>query len=559
MTTQLDPPPVATSPPPVTRRRPGMWTLVAVLAAHGVRAFLRTPVAALFTLGLPVLFLVIIGALFGNEIVEPRQGIRVAQFFTPVLAVFGVAEAAFCVLAVDTALLRERGVLLRLRGTPVPPWAVLAARVCAAAVFALLAVVLVIGLGVLAYDVQLIGRTALAATVTVLLGVACFAALGVAVVSLVRSSTAAQAFTNGILIPLAFISDVFTISERTPTWLETVGWVFPLKHFANALADAFNPFLPGNGFAGDHLAVLALWTVAALAVARRRFRWAPTGDGRSPAPVRGGLSTSTASEVLPRSLRRGRPTPWASVAVQVGYALRVLSRDGTGVFFAVVFPVLLVALLPALMAETGEARTEAAQVMLPAMTAYGVAIVCFVTIPSGVAEARERGVLRRMRGTPMPEWAYVAGRVGAMGAVVATIAALSTTVAVTGYGVDVRPARLPALVAVLAIGTGCFGALGFALLGLARRGQTVTAVALGTLLPLGFISDVFVVGAQMPAVLATVGDVLPLTHLVHALDDTLAGTAGSAPAWGDLAVLAAWGAAGLIVVAVTARRATLIR
>jgi ABC-type multidrug transport system permease subunit len=242
------------------------------------------------------------------------------------------------------------------------------------------------------------------------------------------------------------------------------------------------------------------------------------------------------------------------VAVQVGYALRVLRRDGTGVFFAVVFPVLLVALLPALMAGSGDGRTAAAQVMLPAMTAYGVAIVCFVTIPGGVAEARERGVLQRLRGTPMPGWAYVGGRIAAMGAVVAAIMALSSAVAVAGYSIDLRPARLPALALVLAVGIGSFGALGFALLGLVRRAQTFTAVALGTLLPLGFISDVFVVGARMPAVLATAGDVLPLKHLVHALDDTLWGSAAAVPGWGHLGVLAAWGAVGLIVAAAAKRR-----
>ncbi len=86
---------------------------------------------------------------------------------------------------------------------------------------------------------------------------------------------------------------------------------------------------------------------------------------------------------------------------------------------------------------------------------------------------------------------------------------------------------MPALAAVRAVGVASFGALGFAVLGLVRWAQAFTAVALGTLLPLGFISDVFVVGARMPAVLATAGDVLPVKHLVHVLDDTLWGPAAA--------------------------------
>jgi ABC-2 type transport system permease protein len=90
-------------------------------------------------------------------------------------------------------------------------------------------------------------------------------------------------------------------------------------------------------------------------------------------------------------------------------------------------------------------------------------------------------------------------------------------VAVLGFGVRLDAARLSAAVVAFLLGAGCFAALGLAVLALVRRSQTVIAVTLGTLLPLSFISDVFVIGARIPQPLAAIADVLPLKHAVHAL------------------------------------------
>jgi ABC-type multidrug transport system permease subunit len=528
-------------PRPAVRR--GAVGLVATLTGYGLRSFLRSPIAAFFTIGLPVLFLVIIGALFGNARIDSLGGVRTAQFFTPALAVFGAAQAAFCVLATDTALMRERGVFQRLRGTPTPPWAILTARICAAVVLAGLAVTLVLAAGVLVYDVQVVWRTVPAAVLTLLVGVTSFAALGLAAASVLRSSSAVQSATNGLLITLAFVSDVFIVGGQLPVWLGRVGWFFPLRHFADAMSDAFNPFLPGNGFAGGHLAVLLAWGLAGVLVAARWFTWEPRPASRVAShgvPVTGHRSGL-------RVAMPGRPSIVRSVRTQVGYALLQLRQDSSSVFFAVVFPVLLLALFPVLMG--GAERAEAAATMLPAMMTYGLAVTAYATLPAPIAQARERGALMRLAGTPMPRWAYLAGRViGALAATSLTALAL-LAVATLGYGVPVDAARLPALVVAFLLGVACFAALGLAVLTLVRGAQAVVAVTLGTLLPLCFISDVFVVGVRMPQPLATIADVLPLRHTVHALraalDPGLAG--GTGFAWADLGVLAAWTAAALLV------------
>ncbi|MEV4536665.1 ABC transporter permease [Asanoa sp. NPDC049518] len=523
-----------------TRTRPRSVAAVTLLTFHGLRSFVRSPVAAFFTVGLPVVFLVLLAGLFGNEVVASRDGVSLAQSLTPALAVFGAAQAAFCLLAAETARLRENGVFKRLRAAPVAPWTLLAGRLGTSTVIAVGAAVLVFAVGVACYGVDVAWRGLPAAVVTLVVGVAAFAALGLAVVSLVPGATAVQALTNGLLITLAFVSDVFLVGARMPESFDRLGWVLPLRHFAAAMFDATNLTAPGSGFRSGSLLVLAAWGVAGGVVAVRRFSWESPNH---PAP-RPAVAASRRPAALHREVT-GHPSLPATLGAQVGYAWRGLRRDGSAVFFALIFPVILLALFPVLTAPPGAARTAAAAALLPGMATYGLAVTVYSVIPSGIAQARERRALARLAATPMAFWAYVTGRVVVgLAAPAATALALST-VAVAGFGVRVDLTRLPTLTLVFMVAGSCFAALGFAVLAMARRVQTVIAVTLGSLLSLSFISDVFVVGAAMPDVLEVTASLLPLEHAAHAM--ATAFTAGGGFPTVDVLVLLAWTAGGLLL------------
>jgi ABC-type multidrug transport system permease subunit len=171
-------------------------------------------------------------------------------------------------------------VLKRLQGTPLPGWAYLAGRVGSALWVGLLATAATVGVGVLLYDVQIVGRTLPAVLVTILLGTACMSALGLAVAALTPNVQTFAVVALATLIPLSFISDIFIVGGDLPRWVEVAGWLFPLKHLANAMADAFNPTIGGSGFAWGHLAVVAAWGIAGLAVAAALLRFDPGGDRR---------------------------------------------------------------------------------------------------------------------------------------------------------------------------------------------------------------------------------------------------------------------------------------
>jgi ABC-2 type transport system permease protein len=261
-----------------TDSRASLARVVLSQTQHALQGHLRNRAAAAFAIGLPVGLVLLLPQVFGAQL-ETMRGVTLATFLTPVLAAFGLANVSYGVLAEQVAVVRERGVLKRVRGTPLPLSAYLAGQIGAAVVLAVAAMVLTLSVGLLLYDVELPPRTIPALVVYALLGVGCFASLGIALAALAPTSRSVGILANATLLPLAFISDVFLLGDL-PAWLDRLGWVFPLKHLANAVADAFNPAIAGGGWQLAHLGVLALWMVIGVTVAVRSFSWQPPGKGQ---------------------------------------------------------------------------------------------------------------------------------------------------------------------------------------------------------------------------------------------------------------------------------------
>jgi ABC-2 type transport system permease protein len=519
---------------------------------HELTALRRTPITLILSIGLPLLFFVLLSALIGNEVVDERGGVRVVQFLAPGMAAFGVVMATFSFLSIGLAEARSTGVVKRQSGAPVPRWVLIGGRMGAALLLGLTSTALVLAAGVTFYDLQVPSRSVLAILTTLVLASACFSALGLALAMALPTMQLTIAVSNGIVIPLAFLSDMFMMTGQMPDWLATIGWLFPLKHLTAVFADALNPYLSGSGFELDHLAVIALWGVAGAVVATVQLRRdrdrdaARRSDARpSRARARRRLADSTA--------RRTSAPPWAALlAEQVRHAQRVLWRNPSAVFFAVAFPVLLVAIIPAVNGG-GDQLMDNGQTLgvfyAGTMAIYGAAVTAYVNMPQGVAEARDRGVLKRTGGTPLPAPALVVGRV-----VGALVVALLTGVAIIVLAALVFrppvPAGLAAAVVVLAISAVCFAVVGLAVMTFVHSAQALTGVTLGTLLPLAFVSDIFVIGATFPPVLEAVSWVFPLRHASAAMSAALAPElSGTGLSLDHLGVLLLWTVVGALVLA----------
>jgi ABC-type multidrug transport system permease subunit len=240
---------------------------------------------------------------------------------------------------------------------------------------------------------------------------------------------------------------------------------------------------------------------------------------------------------------------------QIRYALLGLRRDLLSVFFAVVFPALLLVLFPAVFGDATVHGLAMAQYLLPGMITYAVAVAGYVNLAESLAGARAQGVLRRLGGTPLPAGILVAGRVVSALLVGLLSAVLLCTVAVAALDVRIDPVRLPAVLLAVLLGGVCFATLGLAVVAVMRSARSVLAVTLGTLLPLSFVSEVFVVGdAPMPQWLSAIADVFPLRHLLQALlTATRPDVHGTGVAWAHLAVVAAWTVAALVVLKIRSR------
>jgi len=261
---------------PARQQRPPL-ALTFRMFRYQNKVFLRNPFSAFFSLAFPLMFLLLFGSLMGNEVADEATGVRYAQFLTPSILVFAVVSTSYTNLATAVAISRDEGILKRVRGTPMPPVGYLAARIASAGWFALIAATLQVLAGVLLFDVQIIWRLLPSALVTFVLAVACFCALGVAVAAVTPSGEAAPAVANFTALPIIFVSDVFFPLDNAPEWLRALGSVFPVRHFALAMQNDFDPFNDGGGFYWDHLAVLAVWLVIGVAFAAWKFRWEPRG------------------------------------------------------------------------------------------------------------------------------------------------------------------------------------------------------------------------------------------------------------------------------------------
>jgi len=242
------------------------------LFRHELRAqqllFWRNREAAFFSFLFPILLLVLIGSVYGDE---PIEGVNAPTYLLIGLLGYGVAANAFAGLAITLVVRREAGLLKRVRGTPLGPGTYLAAVIGSTVVVIALQVLAQLLLGVYALDADWPERP-LAFAVAILTGAAAFAALGIAITSFVNTAEGSSAVVNAIYLPMAFISGVFFSTEEMPAFLQAISDVLPLTYFLDLIRATF---VPGEDFAASAVAAVVVWGLLGLLVAVRRFRWEP--------------------------------------------------------------------------------------------------------------------------------------------------------------------------------------------------------------------------------------------------------------------------------------------
>jgi ABC-2 type transport system permease protein len=234
--------------------------------------FWRNREAAFFTFLLPVVFFVILGAVYGDSFIE-EEGIRGAPFLEAGMIGYGVAATCFAGLAISIVVRRESGVLKRIRVTPLPPATYICAVLASIFVVCVIEAILIIVIGRLAFSVGFPDRP-FSLFLVLVLGTASFAALGLGATSLVRSAEGASAVINAIFLPVAIISGTFFTPEAYPGFLHAIAEILPLTHFTELTRNV----MVGHDHLWDNagaVAVVAVWGAIGLVAALRGFRWQP--------------------------------------------------------------------------------------------------------------------------------------------------------------------------------------------------------------------------------------------------------------------------------------------
>lgn len=260
-----------------TVRRPARLPLLAHEIRFNFKVFARSPLAALVTLGFPLVFMVMFNQLRGGEVVSAAQ-IPFVQYSVPGVIVFVVTGSCYLTMATGIVSAREKGVLKRLRSTPLPAWLHLAGRIGVTSLVSVAGVALMLAIGFAAFGLQMeMARTG-TFVVAFLLGTAVFCILGVAVTPLMPTVESSQAIATATLYPMLFLSGVFFPVEGAPALFHTIIDILPGRPFVVLMQDAFITQVPATGLWSREAFTLLIWGIVGAALALRTMRWEPN-DG----------------------------------------------------------------------------------------------------------------------------------------------------------------------------------------------------------------------------------------------------------------------------------------
>jgi len=235
-----------------------------------LRLYTRSKELAFFTFLLPLLLFVLLGSTYGNDTINGDRG---ADFLEAGMLGYGLVSTAFAGLAIFMVIRRESGILKRVRATPLPASTYLAAVLTSTLIAFAANSVCMIAIGRGLFSVPLPDHR-FSLVLTLLLGAAAFAALGLAMTAIVRSAEGASATVNAVYLPMSFISGSFFSPHSFPQFLRVIADVLPLTYFIRLTRDVMlhNQQLWDNW---SDVGVVAAWGVIGAIVAFWRFRWEP--------------------------------------------------------------------------------------------------------------------------------------------------------------------------------------------------------------------------------------------------------------------------------------------
>lgn len=241
---------------------------------------------------------------------------------------------------------------------------------------------------------------------------------------------------------------------------------------------------------------------------------------------------------------------------QTRYGLKSLFRNPRAVVLGLVFPVFLLVIFNAVFATSGDESTEFAGGTLSTdsyftagILAYAIMMSGFSTLAIALTTQRESGQLKRYRGTPVPAWTFIASLILRSVVLCTLMTVVLLAIGKLAFGVDLPGEAFLGLVVYVFLGTATMCVLGIALTAVTPSADAVSTIAPFGSVILSFISGVFIPVDQLPNWIEEIGRVFPLYHLAEGLQTTFAASSGTGLDAGNVALLGAWAAVGIVVAA----------
>lgn len=265
---------------------PGMMTIGLSRVSVELKQLLRDREAAVFTLALPMILMIVFGSVFGNQQLGD-SGITFAQYFVAGMIASGIVYTSFQNLAIGIPQERDGGALKRLEGTPMPKGSYFIGKVGQVCIIYVIQLFLLMAIGVVLFDVELPSGPAKWAALLWLsvLGLTTWTLLGLAFSSIPKSGKGASAIVTPVILVLQFTSGVFFLYNDLPTWMQQFAALFPLKWLTQGMRYVFLPEEAAQievaaSFEMPRVAmVLLVWTVLSAFLAWGFFRWRRRDDG----------------------------------------------------------------------------------------------------------------------------------------------------------------------------------------------------------------------------------------------------------------------------------------
>jgi ABC-2 type transport system permease protein len=230
--------------------------------------------------------------------------------------------------------------------------------------------------------------------------------------------------------------------------------------------------------------------------------------------------------------------------------MRLYWRSRELAFFTFALPLIMFFLLGSVYGNDrikSEGNVRAADYLLAGMLGYGAIATGFAGLSIMLVIRRESGILKRVRATPLPAWAYVLALL-ATTLLAFALGALCMVVLGSAY-FDTHLHNLLSLAVALMLGAATFTALGLALTAVIRSAEGSSAVVNAIYLPVAFLSGAFFSPHSFPAVLRAIADALPLVYVIRLVRDIALHDQHIWNRPGDVAVVVAWGLVGAVVAA----------